>query len=158
MLRGHNFFVLCRLLGNSFHLAGIGHRQTDLSSINLHYRFPNLERYVQAWLEGLQSTDDVLGKYQTSDRVIEDILGTALLREVLRRDIDPQVPFARLFEENCNQIYADALRVARQKTGDVTTIEKFAVAFPDSPKVCMEHVDHNLWHTTYHRSWNQTKD
>ena len=49
---------------------------------------------LRTWTAKLKSPDDLFARYLTNDQVLEDIIGKAFLRELLRRDLDPKVPFS----------------------------------------------------------------
>lgn len=108
-----------------------------------------------AWARSLESPDGLFARYETCDQIIEDIVRKAFVKEILRRELDPHVPFARSpVELNIWDEYmmvAIGLRVARQKESHIIDIRGFLAAMPCGTKRFPKRKNDKPWYKAYHR-------
>lgn len=103
-------------VGSLFHLVGAGHRQPHCCHRTLRFWPRSLDGFVWDWAEKLQSQSDPFARYETNDQIIKDIVGTAILGELLPRDLNPQSSFPSFAEADWHALLAAGLRATVQRS------------------------------------------
>jgi hypothetical protein len=146
-----------------FQFAGIGRRRSCGTSFWVASSLWRLFIHcANTWRKNKDSAHDLFASYEMSDQVVEDIFGKALMKELLRRDLDPHVPFAMFHVADWHVILALCLRAAGQKSCYITKwTDWWNVA--DGIEVDAEPANvgwlhrFNKWYNTYRRLRNETE-
>ncbi|ERF68798.1 hypothetical protein EPUS_06242 [Endocarpon pusillum Z07020] len=113
---------------------------------------------METWVAKVKSPDDLFARYLTNDQVVEDIIGKVFLRELLRRDLDPQVPFSTRTAIDWYYKFASLFRwVARRDFADAD-VEEILEILDSLDEVTMDAIDTSdelwsrsaEWYNTYH--------
>jgi hypothetical protein len=161
---GRALFTMNQRLANLFCLAGVGHRSGGHFSHHLHFWRSAFDQRVRAWSRGLKSPDDLFARYETCDQVVEAIIGKPLIKELLRRELHPEVLFARPFGPpfilQWHSEMADNLRAARKEHDHSPDHQLMPDAELDEAPIsaCPNKDDvEDSWYKTYHRSQQMLK-
>jgi len=110
----------------------------------------------------LRSPDDLSAKYETYDQVVEALVRKPLIKELLRRDLRAEVPFARPFGKpgilHWHTKIAASLRAARKKHERIPDPQLILNAMHDEsskfpcPSRPTNDALEESWYKTYHRS------
>jgi hypothetical protein len=117
---------------------------------------------VNTWRKNKDSAHDRFASYEMSDKVVEDTVGKASMKELLRRDPDPHVSFAMFHGADWYVVVTASLRAPGQKSCHITKqTDWWNVA--DDIEVDAEPANvgwlhrFNKWYNTYRRLRNETE-